>query len=103
MPGVPPSVLASYTLRGVTWKTAEQAGFPSGLLPADNNNFAPFVGFAWSLHGDGMMGKLFGKNRTVIRAGYGISYQRDSLYVVHMTSAFEPNGRFSARRSSASC
>ena len=59
----------------------------------DNNNFAPFVGFAWSLRGGGMLGKLLGgKDRTVIRAGYGISYQRDSLYVVHMTSAFEPNG-----------
>jgi Carboxypeptidase regulatory-like domain/TonB dependent receptor-like, beta-barrel len=62
------------------------------LYNSDNNNFAPFVGFAWSLHGDGLMGRLLGKNRTVIRAGYGISYQRDSLYVVHMTSAFEPNG-----------
>jgi hypothetical protein len=28
----------------------------------------------------------------VIRASYGISYQRDSIYVAHMTSAFEPNG-----------
>jgi hypothetical protein len=63
------------------------------LYNSDNNNFAPFVGFAWSLPGGGPMGWLTGgKNKTVLRAGYGISYQRDSIYVAHMTSAFEPNG-----------
>jgi hypothetical protein len=63
------------------------------LYNNDNNNFAPFVGFAWSLPGGGLLGKITGgRNRTVIRAGYGISYQRDSIYVTHMSSAFEPNG-----------
>jgi hypothetical protein len=62
------------------------------LYNNDNNNFAPFVGFAWSLPAGGPMGWLTGgKDKTVIRAGYGISYQRDSIYVAHMNSAFEPN------------
>jgi hypothetical protein len=34
----------------------------------DNNNFAPSVGFAWNV-------PYFGKGKTVIRAGYGISYE----------------------------
>ena len=62
------------------------------LYNNDNNNFAPFVGFAWSLPGEGPLHWLTGgKDKTVIRAGYGISYQRDSIYVAHMNSAFEPN------------
>jgi hypothetical protein len=63
------------------------------LYNNDNNNFAPFVGFAWSLPGGGAWHWLTGgKDKTVIRAGYGISYQRDSIYIAHMNSAFEPNG-----------
>jgi hypothetical protein len=53
------------------------------LYNNSNRNFAPFLGFAWSLPG--------GRNKTVIRAGYGIGYQRDSIYVAHMTASFEPN------------
>jgi len=34
----------------------------------DVNNFAPAVGFSWSL-------PWFGKDKTVLRAGYGINYQ----------------------------
>ena len=63
LPGVPPSVLASYALRGVTWKTAQQAGFPDGLLPANNHNFAPRLGLAFRV-----------TDKWVIRSGYGIFY-----------------------------
>src|SRR5260370_913282 len=49
LPGVPPSVLTSYSLRGVTWKTARQAGFPDGLLPANNLDFAPRLALAFRL------------------------------------------------------
>jgi len=60
------------------------------LYNNSNRNFAPFVGFAWS-PGEGPGWLTGGKNRTVIRAGYGIAYQRDSIYIAHMNSAFEPN------------
>src|SRR5437879_2808706 len=44
------------------------------LYNNDNNNFAPFVGFAWSLPAEGPLHRLIGgKDKTVIRTGYGIS------------------------------
>lgn len=48
-----------------------------GKLPADKNNWAPRIGFAWRPRfGDNKMGKmLFGEgDATVIRGGYSIAY-----------------------------
>ena len=42
------------------------------LYNRDNNNFAPGVGFAWSL-------PWFGKNKTVFRAGYGMGFERNPI------------------------
>lgn len=53
------------------------------LYNADNNNFAPAVGFAWSL-------PWFGKDKTVIRAGYGVGYERLPIYLTHTNSGMEP-------------
>ncbi len=53
------------------------------LYPNDNNNFAPAVGISWSL-------PWFGKNKTVIRAGYGIGYERLPIYLIHNNSGLEP-------------
>jgi hypothetical protein len=41
----------------------------------DNNNFGPSIGFAWNPRGgDGLIGKLLGDGKTVIRGGYQTSY-----------------------------
>ena len=48
-----------------------------GKLPADKNNFAPRVGFAWRprFGGDGWKKMLFGEgDATVVRGGYSIAY-----------------------------
>jgi Carboxypeptidase regulatory-like domain len=48
-----------------------------GLHPykPDYLNFAPNVGFAWNPKGtDGILGKLLGSNKTVIRGSYGVIY-----------------------------
>lgn len=47
-------------------------------LPADKNNFAPRIGFAWSPRGSssGLSNLLFGENdATVIRGGFSIAYE----------------------------
>jgi hypothetical protein len=46
------------------------AGVPRGGFVADKNNFAPRVGLAWTLGS---------KERTVLRAGYGIYYDQSPL------------------------
>ncbi len=60
LPGAPPSQLASWAARGLTWTTADAVGWPENLVRADNNNFGPRIGFAYKL-----------TNRSVLRASYG--------------------------------
>ena len=43
-------------------------------------DFAPTVGFAWQPHSDGFMKHFLGDaGKTVLRAGYNISYNREGL------------------------
>ena len=58
--GILPSMLQSYRERGLSWVTADSVGFPSRLVPADNNNFGPRLGVAHRL-----------SDKFVLRAGYG--------------------------------
>jgi hypothetical protein len=46
------------------------SGVPRGGFEADKNNFAPRVGFAWTLGDEG---------RTVVRGGYGVYYDQSAL------------------------
>jgi len=42
----------------------------------DRNNFGPRLAAAWNPGASGWLGKLMGNRRTVIRAGYGVSFDR---------------------------
>lgn len=53
------------------------------LYGQDWNNFSPNVGLAWSL-------PWWGKNKTVLRAGYGIAYERNPIYLTHDVSGLNP-------------
>jgi hypothetical protein len=56
------------------------------LFNNDLNNFAPAVGFSWSP-------KFLGENKTVIRAGYGIGYERNSLRLLDVLAGDQPGLR----------
>jgi hypothetical protein len=55
-----------------------------GLYNNDWNNFAPFIGFAWSPNFEGgLLRTIFGsEGRSSIRGGYSISYLRDGFTVI---------------------
>lgn len=59
---------------------------------SDNNNFAPVVGIAYSpqFH-DGLMGRLFGYNRSVIRGGYQIGYDSFFNNIASNAASSSPN------------
>jgi hypothetical protein len=46
------------------------------LWANDNNNFGPAIGFSWSL-------PWWGKDKTVVRAGYQLSYGRNAIFLVN--------------------
>jgi hypothetical protein len=60
IPGIPPAVLQSWSLRGLKYNTADAVGMPSKLFSADNNNFGPRLGAAFKI-----------SNKMVLRGGYG--------------------------------
>ena len=61
-------------------------------VKADNNNFAPTLGIAYSpSFTNGWLGKLFGENKTVIRTGYQIGYDSFFNNIASNAAASSPN------------
>jgi outer membrane receptor protein involved in Fe transport len=68
------------------------ATFPSAFAApeqGDKNNFAPRVGLAYTPH---FWQRLFGADKTVIRAGYGIFYDGLFTNIIDNTAGGSPNG-----------
>ncbi|HMX26044.1 MAG TPA: TonB-dependent receptor [Blastocatellia bacterium] len=56
------------------------------LYAPDYNNLVPAVGFSWSL-------PWFGKDKTVLRFGYGVGYERNSLRILDVIAGDQPGLR----------
>lgn len=55
-------------------------GSPGKFFEADKDNFAPVISAAWApSFSSGILGKLFGEKKTVIRGGFRVSYINDEL------------------------
>ncbi len=61
----------------------------ASLLPNDTNNWAPRVGFAWSPDFD-FFGGRFSGGKTVIRGGFGVSYDPSFFNIVLNTVTAAP-------------
>ncbi len=61
------------------------------LYNGDLNNFAPALGLAWNVPGEGFWKVLSGgKDKMTVRMGYGIGYQRVPIGLVNVASGAEP-------------
>jgi len=61
-------------------------------VKADNNNFAPTIGIAYSPSArGGVLGRLFGERQTVIRAGYQIGYDSFFNNIASNAASSSPN------------
>src|SRR6185295_1395762 len=67
----------------------------TNLYDDDWNNFAPVAGLSWSI-------PYFGKDKTVLRAGYSVSYTHEALRLVDIVSGDEPGLRTEQLFTSAS-
>jgi len=68
------------------------APFPGAFAAqqqGDKNNFAPRVGLAYTPH---FLRRVFGGDKTVIRAGYGIFYDGLFSNIIDNTASGSPNG-----------
>ncbi len=62
----------------------QHSPLPGKQLYADDfNNFGPAVGLSWSI-------PYFGTDKTVLRAGYSVAYERNALRLIDIVSGDEP-------------
>jgi hypothetical protein len=63
---------------------------------SDKNNFAPSLGVAWTPNvKGGILGKILGEDKSVIRASYSIAYNRESLSFLTALVGANPGPQFS--------
>lgn len=61
-------------------------------IPADKNNFAPSLGIAYSpSYSKGLLGRIFGERKSVIRAGYQIGYDSFFNNIASNAAVSSPN------------
>jgi len=79
IPGIPTSVLDAWKARGLSWVTADSAGFPGALVPPNWHDFSPRIGVAYRL-----------TEKWVVRAGYGAYYWPMPLSQILSSSRTNP-------------
>jgi hypothetical protein len=90
-----------FGISGTSWADMYRPGVSNGSLTAvqlvgknspnpntslyapDFKNIAPVVGLSWSI-------PYFGKDKTVLRAGYSVNYERNALVLIDDVSGLEP-------------
>jgi outer membrane receptor protein involved in Fe transport len=60
-------------------------------VQSDRNNWAPTAGIAYSPSGEGLLGRLFGERKTVLRAGYQIGYDSFFNNIASNAAVSSPN------------
>src|SRR5262249_49348399 len=61
----------------LTYNRGGKGNDARGFYPTDLNNFGPRLAFAWNPSArDGLLGKVFGDRKTVIRGGGTVTYDR---------------------------
>ncbi len=79
IPGIPPAVLESWKIRGLTWVTADQAHFPGALVPPNWHDFGPRASVAYKL-----------SDKWVIRGGFGTYFWPMPLAQILASSRTNP-------------
>ncbi len=84
----------------------------SGLYNTDWGNWAPRVSAAWNpSYSDGLLGRMLGQGKTVVRGGFGVAYDRtnivtnvlSSLLGVGFSDVFETSPLCNASTPGAGC
>jgi hypothetical protein len=77
-PGVTPGSLTAIQPIGPNTANPNKRYFEG-----DHNNFGPAVGLSWSL-------PWFGKDKTILRMGYGVGFERNPLYLISLDNSQQP-------------